>query len=348
MHPPPRSRDPKENIIMNQRIGLGVSACVTVLVLGGASACSDPRSVESGGAPASSPAPSGQTAPDALASAHAAYLSGDFIAVGERIKDVLLDPRSSARARENAYELLDKSYEVQNGSMPSTFKLPAGYEGLKLGVVRGMSPQGPFFRVFLYGRTRDVSHLTGLTVKRLPNETLLDKATKQGDFALRKDMPGFDTFVLETRLAAPPEDGVFSIRFELDDGTVSEGWLIGHSLTSSTSPELRSPASSASLSDPNPTVSWVPFRSPEYAPFEWRTISVWVSRDGGSKETWSFWKQAPGELGAVRVGETGEAPKTTLTPGDYWLNVTAGEGRMFGPVGVARESRTVLPFHVVQ
>lgn len=331
---------------MNQRIGLGVSACVVVLVLGGASACSDPRSTESGGGPASPPS-SSPTAPDALESAHAAYLAGDFIAVGERIKDVLLDPRSSALARENAYELLDKSYEVQKGSMPSRFELPAGYEGIKLGVVRGMSPQGPFFRLFLYGRTRDVSHLTGLTVKRLPNERLLDKATNQGQLALRKDMPGVDTFVLETRLGAPPEDGVFSIRFELDDGTVSEGWLIGHSLTSSASPELRSPASSASIADPNPTVSWVPFRSPEYAPFEWRTINVWVSRDGGDHEAWSFWKQAPGELGAVRVGETGEAPKTTLKPGDYWLNVTAGEGRMFGPIGVARESRTLLPFHVV-
>jgi hypothetical protein len=154
--------------------------------------------------------------------------------------------------------------------------------------------------------------------------------------------------VLELRrVDALPEDGIFTLRLELDDGTSSEGWFIGHALKSSASPELRTPASSASLSDPNPLVSWVPFRSPEYAPFEHRTLNVYLDREGGSPLMWNFWTGEPGELAAVRAGAHPGAPRVSLEAGDYWLSVTAAEIRSFGPIRLARGSQTVEPFHIV-
>jgi hypothetical protein len=324
---------------MDNRILVGFSL-VCSLALG---ACTDGRAPTDD---RSEPAPA--VIPGALEAAHKAYLDGDFIALGERVRDVILDPTSGTRVKENAYELLDKAYEVSGGKLPSAFKMPAGFVDLEYGAIRGMSPNGPYFKIFVRGRARDLSHLTGVTLRRLPDETVLDRASGMGKFDLRDDEPGYKDFVLEAkRVEALPDDGIFTLRLALDDGTVSEGWFIGHALKSSASPELRSPVSSASLADPNPLVSWVPFRSPEYAPFEHRTMNVYLNREGAPGLAWNYWTGEPGELDAVRAGAQPGAPSASLVAGDYWLSVTGSEIRSFGPVRLARGSQTVVPFHIV-
>jgi hypothetical protein len=330
---------------MNNRLLLGIATCVISTLLGcDGSSSSDRR--------ADVPPPVTPVAaapPGALQSAHDAYLDGDFVALGERVRDVLLDARSSELVKENALALLDKAYDVQKGRLPSRFVLPAGFEGIKYGAVRGMSPQGPFYRIFLYGRTRDASHLAGVSVTRLPDEPLLESdATKgKGKLQIKHELPGWDTFVLERVVPALPGDGVLSLRLELDDGTVSEGWFIGRSLASSATPEIKTPVSSASVADTHPQISWAPFHSPEYLPFEWRTISVYVSGEAPNELVWDLWMKDYGDLASVRVGEHPAAKRVSLIPGDYWLNMTCGEVRMFGPIATSRESRTVMPFHLV-
>jgi hypothetical protein len=91
-------------------------------------------------------------APGSLEAAHKAYLESDFLTVTERIRDVLLDPSSSHLAKENAYELLDKAYEAQSGTLPSTYKLvePLGgptpvrthpHDGSEWSVLSGVLPR---------------------------------------------------------------------------------------------------------------------------------------------------------------------------------------------------------------
>ena len=150
-----------------------------------ATACSEPSGVSLKETPAATPA---TARPGALDAAHEAYLNGDFVAMSERIRDVLLDPGSNDLVKENAYALLDKGYESNKGNLPSRFKLPEGYKEVQYGAVRGLTKNGPFYQVFARGRARDASHLVGLTVKRLPDEVvILDKKTKKGDFDLRDD-----------------------------------------------------------------------------------------------------------------------------------------------------------------
>ena len=310
-------------------------------------ACSTSGDSQRGSAPPGAAAPRPVSSPSALDAAHEAYLSGDFLAMSERVRDVILDPGSSELVKENAYALLDKAYESKHGQLPSRFTLPAGYVDLQYGAIRGMTKNGPFYRVFCRGRALDANHLAGLTLKRLPDEVILDKQTKKGSFDLRDDEPGYKDFVLEAKVPALPADGVFTIRLELDDGTVSEGWFVGHGLESSASPEVKSPSPSATLSDPNPVVSWVPFHSPEFVAFEGTTFNVWVGRDGDDADHWSFWTAEPGSLAAVRIGAQPGSPTKKLTAGDYWLSVGNAEIRKFGPIHINRGSSTVLPFHVV-
>lgn len=327
---------------MNNRIVTGLLACSITLA-----GCVDGAADKKNAQPA--PPRATVTTPGTLQSAHEAYLDGDFLAVGERIRDVLLDTGSSDAVKQNAFELLDKAYEAQKGKMPSRFVLPTGFEGIKYSAVRGMSEQGPFFRISLYGHTRDSSHLKSVVVRRLPDETVLDTTPGKGKDALKlkHDKEGYDTFIVERVMQILPADGVLSVRFELDDGTVTEGFFITRGLTPSTSPEIRTPLSSSTISETHPIVSWVPFATPESAPYESRTLSVYLSREGASGAAWDFWTQGYGDLAQVRVGDHPPAAKTSLLPGDYWLNVSCGEGRWFGPVGVFRGGSTISQFHVV-
>jgi hypothetical protein len=324
---------------MNARTMLG---SLFALVLVG---CTDGATSRPGDAP---PAPA-VAAPAGLQAAHQAYLDGDWIALGERVRDVLLDPSAGQLVRDNAYALLEKSYEVQGGKLPTAFKLPPDFEFIKYGTTRVSTPYGSSSSIYLYGRLRNAKRIKGITLRRLPGEILLDTATSRGKFDIRNDEPGFEDFSFDSgKIDALPADGVFTVRITLDDGSTSEGWFIGHALESTGSPELRSPAPSESLTDPNPLVAWSSFRSPQYAPFEKRNLNIWVSREGEEKVGWNFWTGEPGETGAVRIGAHEGAAKTKLLPGDYWLAVTAGEERQFGPFKIVRGSQSAAPFHVVR
>lgn len=311
--------------------------------------------VACGGSPSTSePAPAGPlptSAPGALQAAHEAYLAGDFVALGERIHDVLLDPSSGQLAKENALELLDKAFEAQNGKLPSRFRFPEQIAGMELGVTRGQNVYSAYRAMYLWVRVPEglAARVTNITVRRLPGEPLLDQAAGRGKVKLRHDKVGFEDIVLEAvNLESLPADGVFSIRIDIDGSPVVDTWVLGSRLVASSTPEVSAPTPSESLPSGNPTVRWTPFHSPESAAFEDRTLSVYIQDVKAKAAAWDLWTNAPGELGAVRVGEHDGAAKTKLAPGSYWLALTAGENRVFGPITIARKSQAGVPFNVVK
>jgi len=334
---------------MNRFVGgASLVACVLAFV-----ACTGTSSEERDDSPG---LPSG--APGALQAAHEAYLDGDFLALGERIRDVLLDPRAGALAKENAYELLEKAYEVQGGSLPSKFELGAPFEGgLQYGHIRGTyaGPHRPWSQVYARFPIRDAARVTGFTVRRLPDEIVLDKATGRGKLeTIKHDDPGYgyEDFKIELLVDELPADGVFTVRIELDDGAVSDGWFIVHGLAASATPELHSPVASQSFSEPNPVMRWVPFRSPEYRGFERRTLSIWTTNERVRSFQWGFWTNQPGELGQLELGgaDRGQLPggsSASLAPDDYWVMLGYSEERSFGPVRLHRWARADASFHVV-
>jgi hypothetical protein len=291
------------------------------------------------------PPPPVVASPGSLDAAHQAYLEGNWTMLGERIRDVLLDTRASDLAKDNAYALLDKAYEVQGGKLPTTFKLPPDFTFIKYNVVRDVTRNGLSYKVSLYGRLRDAKRIASITLRRLPGELVLET---KGKLDIRKEEPGFDDFVVESgKIDHLPANGVFTVRIVFTDASTSEGWFIGHDLESTASPDLRSPSPSESLTDRNPLVTWPTFRSPQYLPFETRTLNIWVSREDEKGAMWDLWTGTPGETNAVRIGAHEGAPKTTLRPGDYWFALVAGEERQFGPFRLNRASSTSGPFHIV-
>ena len=283
-------------------------------------------------------------APASLEAAHEAYLKGDWLGVGDRIRDVLLDRSAGDLARANAFELLDKSYEATEGHMPSRFALPRGFLAMKLGSLRGQHAWATYRTIFLFLRFEKGlgAHVKDVTVRSLPAGTVvLDRAAGIGNLRVTPQ-PDSDEVVLEAKdVAGPLPDGVTAIRVTLDDGREADTWVLARGMASSASPEIATPAPSATFADGNPTFAWAPFRSPEYATFEDRTLSVYVSDETSKKTAFDHWVWQPGELAKVKVD-----PK--LEPGSYWLALTAGEERGFGPVRLARSSQRGVPFSVVR
>jgi hypothetical protein len=137
-----------------------------------------------------------------------------------------------------------------------------------------------------------------------------------------------------------------ALRVELRDGTVTEGFIIAHDMASTATPEVLSPGPWASVAGPNPVVTWAPFRSPQCTSFEQRAMGVQVERDGGGGVLWEIWTGKPDEHHEARLGSPDGAGIPALDPGAYRVAVVAAEQRSFGPVVLARGSRTLQAFHV--
>ena len=116
--------------------------------------------------------------------------------------------------------------------------------------------------------------------------------------------------------------------------------MLARGLASSASPEVLTPQKATTFSDPSPTFEWTPFRSPEYAPFELRTLSVYVSDEQTKSTAFDRWTFQPGELSRMKVDKK-------LAPGSYWLAVSCGEDRKFGEINLSRLSSRGVPFSIV-
>jgi hypothetical protein len=295
--------------------------------------------------PAPPPPETRGTTPSELEAAHEAYLKGDWLEMNDRLRDALVDRASSPLVKENALELLDKAYEATSGRLPSRFALPAGFQTVTLGSLRGQHQWATYRTIFLYVKLDQGlgAHVKEMSLRTQPgNVPVLDRASGIGELRLTPQ-PGekADEVVLEAKnVEAALADGVAAIHVSLDDGREVDTWVLARGLSSSASPEIATPTPSATVSDASPTVEWTPFHSPEFAPFETRTLSVYVSDERTQTAAFDRWLANPGDLSRMKVDKK-------LGPGSYWLALSAGETRDFGPIHLARTSQRGVPFSVV-
>jgi hypothetical protein len=313
-----------------------------VLVLA-ASACTDRRADSTRDL---RPAPA--DAPPALTTAHEAYLAGDYVEMGERLRDVIVDPRAGELARDNAFALLESAYDATHGQLPARTTLPSFVRSITLGVMNGTNPSGPHRLVFLNMRVTEgrLSHLKDIRVTRLPSEPILALADKRGALRVTHDEKGIEDISIDVRqLDVLPERGAFSIQVVFDDGPGIDTFVLANKLVASAQPEVTSPDVGQVFKDPHPEIAWHPYRSPELAPWEQRSVYVGLSREKGVG--WSFYKFEPGELGSVHVGDPG-TPSATLEPDSYWVSIMCAEERTFGGIRISRATHTGRPFSVVR
>jgi hypothetical protein len=287
-------------------------------------------------------------APAELGLAHEAYLVGDFVEMGDRLREVIANPRTGELARDNAFALLESAYEATHGELPARFTLPKAVQVMTLGVLNGAHPFGAHRAIYLdmhlvEGRA---AHVRDIRVTRLPSEPILSLAGGLGTFHVEPAANGVEDVKLELRdVDVLPDDGAFAIAVEFDDAPAIDAFVLADKLVASTLPEVTSPQAASVLDDPQPEIAWRPFRSPQFASWEKRALYVGVS--GGPDIVWQFYEWQPGERSGVRVGESGTGA-ARLEAGAYWMQVMCSEKRMFGGIHVSRDAVTARPFSVVR
>ena len=244
--------------------------------------------------------------------------------------------------------LLESAYEATRGNLPARTALPSFVKSITLGVMNGANPSAPHRLVFLNMRVSEgrLAHLKDIRVTRLPSEPILALADKRGALRVTHDENGIENISIDVRqLDVLPERGAFSIQVVFDDGPSIDAFVLVSKLVASAQPEVTSPDVGQVFKDPHPEIAWRPYRSPELAPWEARTVYVGLSRE--KEVRWSFYKWEPGELGSVRVGDPG-TPSATLEPDSYWVSVMCAEERAFGGIRISRATQTGRPFSVVR
>ncbi len=330
-----------------------------LLLLGlGASACNDNSSpsenpVINSPEPASTDLDSPRNWPvqrTPLARAHEAFLDQNYREMVRLLHEVLTDPAVDRATYENALELLEVAYDDTGGRLPSPWSFPEGLLRLSVDQIRKVEPGQLSFQLLIRGWTRTPARVQSVMLRSEPDgEILLDRRTRRGAWSLHPDGEGNWEFELEgeERQTAAPE-GVYTISLTLEDGTESSGWFFLSGMTSSATPVVRSPLPGAVLSDRKPVVQWDAFRSPEHRSFEGQSMGVWLLALDGTGPRWTLWtNQDVADMERVRLGEDPRGSRTgDLEDGNYWLALTFGEKRHFGPLTLNRVSRTALPFSI--
>ena len=279
-------------------------------------------------------------APASLQAAHDAYLAGNYALVARHIRSVLLDPSSTDVAKENAFELLDATYVATNGRIPTAYELPSAVKHMQLGVQHGESKFGSYRSFHLWARLVPGfgPKVTEMRVDRADGTTLFKTGMPDTTFEVKGSLE--DEVVLNAKeVASPLPDGVYTVHLAINGAPLVDTWIIARHLESSAAPNVTSPGSV--IGESAPTVTFEPFHSPEYADYEARSLAFYIEEKDTRAVKWTRWTGKPEELDGAATG-------TPLTAGSYWLAVTAGERRGFGPIELERGSQRAMSLEVVR
>jgi hypothetical protein len=297
-------------------------------------------------APTSGPPPLPSTAgevPAALARAHAAYLADDLVGMERSLHDVLADEAADPDVRDNALSLLEAAYERKGGTLPTDWALPSALDRLEVGQVRVEEPGVLRYSSWLGGRIDDPARLQELVLSR-GGEVLLDREAGRGRLKVERDGDGLYSFSLEGDEEAHPfGPGVYDLRVDLAGAPPVTGWVLVGDLVSKAAPIIREPDVEAVV-DGNPTLAFDDFTSPDYRPFERRSLWIGVWRQHAT--VWSMWTGKPGFTSVVLGKDARGGPEGPLMSGRNWVSMQFAERRRFGPVLITRASRSQRPFDV--
>ena len=295
---------------------------------------------------------SGPRVHQGVEAAHEAYLAGEWKRLVSAVRDVLADDGASGVERRNVLDLLESAYERTEGQLPTDWRMPASMPRMAIEQNHNREPGAAHFRLKAKVRMLERDLVTRLVLARGDGEVVLDSAAAGHDTEVEAEDDGTWTFVVEQPERDQPEpEGVYWITVQRRDGDPVEGWVIFSRHVSSATPTLLDPTPEEHVSTGTPRVAWEPFRSPEYHPYERRTMVAYVGtwkpdRDPKWITTWGMWSPDP-SLTELRIGdpELGAGARE-LDPGTYWMGVAFREERTMGPVRLRRVSRVSRPLVV--
>lgn len=288
----------------------------------------------------------------ALNKASAAYLAGDFKKMTVEIKNVFLAQPNDPLIKENAFELLNKAYQVSGErGIETDWHLPSEITNMKISVRRDQNDV-PKYALTIYGNLTASGMIKQLRVTHFPDQVIMDKLAGIGDFSDEEDAktPGF--FYVGNNNHEPIPTGLYLLRVELINGKVVDGWfLIDEDMNATANPDVTAPAMGQVFQTGNPTFRWLNFQTPQYKPYETRSVWIGVSKVTSSDhndQKWILHQNSP-ILQEATIGSTVDGIGVRkLDDGRYFFQIKYHERKRFGDVLIGRDAMTTRAFSVRQ
>jgi DNA-binding response OmpR family regulator len=299
--------------------------------------------------------------PPRLVAAHDAYVRGDFAELVAAARDVLAAHRGEDWIEGNVLRLVERAFEFQPAGAAGP-ALPAGLTALEVCERRVDAGDGLTFELELRGDA--ALPVVDLRVTGPDGATILDKGAGKGAFRayhervhVRVDRRHDFTF-RSAPAPGPLAVGLYEVSVHLAGRAPVTTWfLLTPNAAASSAPVLVAPRPGEMVSEPNPTVRWDGYTSPEWRRHERSSCRLQVVRLGdvaevGGERLGDYWgaNLTPGS-GAIRVGQryrdSGGYGETDLPSGRYWLTLTCAEQHPFGGLTLVRESAKRIPFSVL-
>jgi len=290
-----------------------------------------------------------------LTGAHQAYLKGDFATLVDDIRGQLEAFPWDELAKKNALQLVERALvESKRQGLKVSWHLPKEFSLLQINSARTDRDGHVYFRLTLRGDGRFIK-IDQVKIVQNGTLTLLDKRGKVGacrDFG--KDRLDFnERFTCSSPiLAAPPEEGLYSIEIEFDGKRIS-GWFVLSGLTPETSPKILSPSPYEELTTNTPTFRWsgyLPSADSKFAKF---SCTAYVTPQDNQASRWFIHFPTSKRRGSLPDAFVADLRKvgtrvgaSQLDTGPYLLNVKCDDTWRFGDLTLGSERHAIRSFVV--
>jgi hypothetical protein len=295
---------------------------------------------------------SNEDSTEPLYRAHESFLRKDMRSVALNLKELFQDTRADETEKKNGLALLEKAYAYRNGSgIPVDWRLPVEITKLKATVIYFRKPHEENYGFKVAGTAVALGTVKQLKVTRYPDQVVLDKQAKVGEWEEEVDPDDGPSFELDgPHSVKPVEEGLYLVHMELANGNNFDAWFILSNMASTDTPVVRTPCVGETFTTRNPTFKWEDFKSPEYQGHESR--SIWMTAVKAEPpgfdwiQAWTMYEGDPIRTQATIGLEKDGVGVKQLENGRYNFYLGYKEQRRFGELRLGRQSFTVTPFHI--
>lgn len=286
-----------------------------------------------------------------VSEAHQAYLKGDGDTLLSRTKEALIQHKNHPLVVSNLMSLYGAAQ--RNGVFAKRsvdWNLPKEVEFLNVGVQRRyfLDRGRVVFFMTATGVLKQGQAIEQLQIIRYPDQVVLDKAGKVGEWAEEtwQGQPSF--WASGSRSPLPVEEGLYLINVQVRNQPMVQGWFLLGEANSSASPAVMSPKVNQAYSTGRPTFHWHEFHSPQAKPDEYVKLSFKVTREGENSDVELADVELDPKATSFKFGDKSQAKEyeglLSLNPGQYHFAIGYQERTRFGDLTISRVSSTKIPF----
>jgi hypothetical protein len=288
---------------------------------------------------------------DALSRAHASFFAGDNLKMMTELRDSLMSQPYDLELKKSALALYKQAVaKAGTKGLPADWKLPEEISTMKI-AFRHIQSDRTGYQLRVSGEVKAFGLIRQLQVVHYPDQVILDKEAGIGTYEESTSAKGeFEYSGQSLKTTRPLASGLYLLKGVLNSGKTVDGWfLLEDEMNSTAVPEVQIPSVDQVFSNGKPTFHWNNFQSPQYQPFEIRSVWIGISRtDLGENwvKRWEKWIRSP-QLTELTVGVTEpQAGVNELENGAYAFALNYHESHSFGDIILNRDSATYRYFKV--